>query len=70
MIFHIENKLHFSGLLLLAAFLKHSGNPYKWSVVQTEGWPVLSDCTVCGLELNFRYLLFIHKSATLFGFEE
>ena len=31
-------KLHLSGLLLLAAFQKHSGNLYEWSGVQMESW--------------------------------
>jgi len=34
--FHIQNKLHLSGLLLLAAFLEHSGDPYKRSGVQMD----------------------------------
>jgi len=29
--FYIQYKLPFSGLLFLAAFLKHSDDPYKWS---------------------------------------
>jgi len=39
--FHIQNKLRFSSLLLLAAFLKHSGNLYRLSGVLMEAWPVL-----------------------------
>jgi len=30
-----------SGLLLLATFLKHSGDLYEWSGVQMEAWLVL-----------------------------
>jgi len=35
------NKLHLSGLLLLAAFLKHSVDLYERFGVKTEAWPVL-----------------------------
>ena len=39
--FHVQNKLHLRGLLLLAASLKHNGDLYEWSGVQIEvvlGW--------------------------------
>jgi len=52
--FHIQNKLHLSGLLLLAAFLKHSRHLYKQSGVQMVAWPVLGWLWVavqlCGVE--------------------
>ena len=52
--FHIQNKLHLSGLLLLAAFLKHSGDVYERSVVQMEAWLVLGwlwvAAQLCGVE--------------------
>ena len=48
---HKISQLHLSGLLLLAAFLKHSG---KWSGVQMEVWPVLGwlwvAAQLCGVE--------------------
>jgi len=37
---NIQNKLDFSSLLLLAAFLKHGGYLYEQSVIQREAWPV------------------------------
>ena len=50
----IQNKLHLSGLLLLAAFLKHSGDLYEWSGVQMEAWLVLGllwvAAQLCGVE--------------------
>ena len=52
--FHNQNKLHFSGLLLLAAFLKHSGDLYKRSDVQMEAWLMLGwlwvAALLCGVE--------------------
>ena len=39
--FHPQSKLHLSGLLLLAAFLKHSDDLYERSGVQMEAWLVL-----------------------------
>jgi len=52
--FHIQNKLHLSGLLLLADFLKHSGDLYERSGVQMEAWPVLEwlwvAAQLCGVE--------------------
>ena len=49
--FHIQ---HLSGLLLLAAFLKHSGDLYERSGVQMEAWLVLGWLWVvaqlCGVE--------------------
>ena len=32
--------INLNGLLLLAAFLKHSHDLYEWSGVQMEAWPV------------------------------
>ena len=52
--FYIQNKLHLSGLLLLADFLKHSGDLYERSGVQMEAYPVLGwlwvAAQLCGVE--------------------
>jgi len=49
--FCIQNKLHLSGLLLLAAFLKHGGDLYKQSGVQMEAWRWLwVAAQLCGVE--------------------
>ena len=49
--FHIQNKPHLSGLLLLAAFLKHSGDLYERAGVQMEvlGWLWVA-AQLCGVE--------------------
>ena len=37
--FHCHSLPEWSGLLLLAAFSEHSGEPYEWSGVLMEPWP-------------------------------
>ena len=72
LIFTFKNKLHFSRLLLLDAFLKQSGDLYKQSGVQIEAWAVLDgcECLHSSVVLNLKWQeVWLLDSCTVDGLE-